>query len=466
MVCGSCSELVEPKYPLKWPDEYFRCSMCKIAFHQGVCSGSNDWFRLDRNQRAVWKCVPCQKIAKAAISTITVTKPSKSQTKRKRSSKPKTRSRATTQNSQTSASQNEIADLGAVSPAVISPDEKRLRCDDDEQGNSSFSEHSGSETDEASVVDLASVVNLDFVQPFPDGEDQKKCNLHIMSALATLTKMLQVSRADIFDGRLITNKILEENEQLKGECAALRSRCEGYEARFTALENQVQANTARIETTETRLDDKDVKDAARDHKHRLLDDYGRVANVIITGTPKTSTVKESVAVIRALASKVKLDISYKDIFRCHALPDRAGAHRIIVRFTSGLMKDSFSQELRGAGIIPKDMGWYDSTTALQISDHLSPDTATLLGAAKRKLSMLHKGNFKHVWMKDGRVLARVRDKTPYIEIKCAGDIDKAVQYGIDTLSAISKREKSSQPPSQESAMEVQHHDAPSDTEAH
>lgn len=108
------------------------------------------------------------------------------------------------------------------------------------------------------------------------------------------------------------------------------------------------------------------------------------------------------------------------------------------------------------------MGWNDSTKLILISDHLSPDTAALLGAAKKRLALLHKGDFKHVWVKDGRVLAKVRDNTPFIEIKCLDDIEKAVQYGRDTLLAInlSKPSNSQQAASttgttQQTAMDVQ-----------
>lgn len=442
MVCGACLRIVVPKYPDKKPSDYFRCSMCRIAFHQGSCAGSNDWFRLDRNQRAVWKCLPCQDVAKAATAVIGPVKPVKAQTKRKRSSKTKSKkSSSSAFDSQTSTSQQASAsDNEALSPSSQSPSGKKLKCGDDDPINSSVSEYSESETEEAGATPV------DFAQPFPDEADQKKCNLHIMSGLATLTKLVQLSREDTFDSRIISNKILEENEALRNECSSLRAKCEGYESRFTELENLVHANTARIESTEIRLDEKDSKDQVKEHKHRLLDDYGRVANVIISDTPPAPTVKDAVAIIRSLASKIKLDITHKDIFRCHALPDRNGMHRIICRFTSGLMKESFAKEIKLAGLTPHDMGWSNSTKQLQVSDHLSPDTAALLAMAKKKLLLAHKvGNFKHVWVKDGRVLARVRDNTPFIEIKCYDDIEKAAQYGLDTLQSLSRQPALSQP---------------------
>lgn len=288
--------------------------------------------------------------------------------------------------------------------------------------------------------------------------NQQQCNEYIINSLRQVKKTFRRRytwvREKLDDQRFVSNKALEEVENLKvqfnqlqvtvkatsNECAALRQELE-----------QVKVENAQLkaENVELKQDCGEVKAECAGlrvendklfFKSRSLDDYSRQPNLILGGAPSSPTVAAAVAVIRQMADKAKFHLTATDIYACHTLPSRRGPPRIICKFTSRLMKQSFVEACQKAELTPELMGWGSSKKLLSYSDHLSPETSEILSAAKKTLHWTNKGDFRFVWLKNSRIMAKVAENTPAFEIKTVSDVPRVLEHGKMVIADLTQQQ--------------------------
>ncbi|KAM7249392.1 hypothetical protein ACFE04_008311 [Oxalis oulophora] len=497
MLCGTCLSEVVPKYSNLPNDYFRCCKCGLAACYERSCSGKSDYFKIMIDKRPLYRCIRCKPPQKprnrrkpeeiAADPNARKYKP-----KKKRVRNPLFGASQQSQAGGTSPVVSQIVDLDAGATAAgnsnsnsdtarfVVPDESALifrrssivsrsprspavkrhndEADDeyvesefgaddssvagsvitDATGDSDDSDESGDELPELEI-------------PKPDIQDRAAIDKYVIDSLAALTGVFKSKvprmRRDLKDQRFLTRKVMLEAEVMRSRISVLEqsnakllTTCNELGALVTQLQNRLDASDAGRTASETAVNELKTENQRltkkvtnQETRSRALEDYSRQTNLIVAGLHDCPTTEAALGALNDLAAAIKVELTTSDIYACHSLPSRSGPPRLLIKFTSRMVKESFVSRVRAAKLTTGNLGWPGTSRPLRLSDHLSPATSELLSKAKRRLHWNAKGDFKYIWTKHGRILAKVADRTKVFEIRCEKDIEAAVQFGADVV---------------------------------
>lgn len=464
MICGICSSLVVPKKKEK-PEHYPRCCICKLAFcYPEACSGAVDWIRYNGNQRITYKCSACKPERKKH-------KPKVPGAVKRRSRKSKSDSAAVATSvaafvapqvggsvlatsTQLDGSIN-LADESSIfnrstiiSHSPKSPDAKR-RCHSIAGYESEYDGGSSTSCLSDVAVDTEDDELGGALVP-PNMDDQKAVKEFLVGTMVKLYDLFKVNcrkvRKEISDQQFITNKLIDDGEEMRARIVSLERMCTELSAKCDSLQQQLATSNAAaandrnaVSIVEAKCDALNQRNEFLEIKSRALDDYSRQTNTLLAGLPSCANEQEAVALVFKMADVLGIVLTGTDIYAAHSLPSRNGPPRLLVKFTSRMIKASFVALVKSKKLSTSKMGWAGPDRPITASDHLSPATAEILSSAKRRLHWNFQGRFKYIWTKQGRILAKVADGTKVFEIKTVADIEKAALYGEAVVAELQEK---------------------------
>lgn len=241
--------------------------------------------------------------------------------------------------------------------------------------------------------------------------------------------------------------VLEQsNAKLVATCAELSVKVNELTARFDASEARLASSKATVQDLEAKNRKLEQKGQNQEVRSRALEDYSRQMNMVVAGAHECPTVEAALKALNNMATAIDIKLADSDIYVCHSLPSRSGPPRLLVKFTSRLVKEIFMARVKAKKLTTGMLGWPCPNRLLRLTDYLSPATSELLMKAKRRLHWNNRRDFKYVWSKHGRILAKVADKTKIFEIRSENDIDGTVLFGREVVNDLKARGVYEPPP--------------------
>lgn len=492
MLCGTCLSLVFPKYD-ELPESYFRCMTCNLAScYDRSCSGKGNYFKMSYIERGLYECIRCKpptrKPYKKKLKTGADPDAAGTTKKRKKLAvKPLVISDSSQIVLDSGTGPDALASGGSAPVATAQftvPDEAALafrrsyvtshsprspatkRPNNDDTIESEYEDEGDGEDSfsDGTIGTDDSDNESEFVLRRPDMKNREEIDNYVVDSLFALqsifTSKYKHVRKEQKNQRYITNKILgdaesmrlritvleKSNASLVATCAELTETVNKLVAKDEAREQRLAATEQTSQLLEQNTSKLQQKSTQLEVRNRSLEDYSRQTNLVIAGAHEFPTVEEAVKAVYDIASVIQLNITNTDIYACHTLPSRSGPPRLLVKFTSRLVKEIFAARMKAKILSTGALGWPGPSRVLRVTDHLSPATADLLAKTKRRLHWNHNGQFKYVWTKNGRILVKVADKTKIMEIRGEADIEKAVLFGIEVVNDLKARGIYEQPP--------------------
>lgn len=212
--------------------------------------------------------------------------------------------------------------------------------------------------------------------------------------------------------------IKDELKDLRSGCDFINNRLEGFNVKFTDIENRVtniellQKTVASMETTIASLSS---QICASDQRSRLN-------NVEIKGVPFRR--EENLFSLVESISKVidhsfsKSQINYLNRAPLHGSKDKT----IIVSFINRYVKEEFIAYARACKTLSAaDIGFSGVNQRIFVNDHLNATMKTLLNKTK---SLAKEKKYNYVWVKYGKIHIRKNDTSPAFVVSRETDLNK------------------------------------------
>lgn len=195
---------------------------------------------------------------------------------------------------------------------------------------------------------------------------------------------------------------------------------------------EIQEHKSRIQKLES--ENERLRNSTQDLSRRLqqLDQLSRANNIELQCVPEHKN-ENLYNTVQQLADVIKCPITDSGIQYCNRIAkfntNSPRPRSILVKFSSRRLRDTFL-----AGVIkfnrnnPTDklntshLGYGgQKKSPVFVSEHLLPETKALHAAARQKIKQI---NFKHAWVRDGKVFVRKTDNSDYIHIPDSQTLDK------------------------------------------
>lgn len=204
--------------------------------------------------------------------------------------------------------------------------------------------------------------------------------------------------------------------------------CSSKISDFEMLMNQFNKKSAEIDRISK--ENKDLKEAVNNLTTRLdtLDQQLRMNNLEIQGVPEKSN-ENLLLVLEKIGDHIECPIKSSDIdvvFRSAPNISSNNTKPIIVKFTSKQRRDAVLSAARKTrkGYNTKEKPGLcieNISSKMYINEHVTNQTKLLL---KKTKEISKANNFKFVWVRDGKILARKDDKSKVISIRNEEDFKK------------------------------------------
>lgn len=215
--------------------------------------------------------------------------------------------------------------------------------------------------------------------------------------------------------------LVTENEELKASFEFFNAEFEEMKSKNADLVTENEA--VKKSNAGLMKDCENLKTQAMEHEQRITasEQYSRLGNLEVKGIPVVA--RESLPdTLHRIGELLHEPIVEDDIEVCHRVPTKKSDNvpNIVIKFKSRLKRDTVLDKARKARISARDLG-YSCNMPVYINKHLCPVLKQLLGMAVAKKKVV---NWKLVWSKSGRILARKDESSPIVHIRNAHDIDK------------------------------------------
>lgn len=216
--------------------------------------------------------------------------------------------------------------------------------------------------------------------------------------------------------------------ELRKELRELKASFEFFNAEFETMKQKnsdlVTENEALKKSSANLFTECEyLKSQACQHEQRITasEQYSRLNNLEVKGIPVVA--KESLTdTLHRIGELLDEPIAEDDIEVCHRVPTKKADNipNIVIKFKSRSKRDTVLQKARKVRISTRDLG-QSSNVPVYINEHLCPVLKQLLGMAIAKKKTV---NWKFVWTKSGKILARKDESAPIVHIRNAHDVDK------------------------------------------
>lgn len=213
-------------------------------------------------------------------------------------------------------------------------------------------------------------------------------------------------RGEVQESMKFCSNTVDDLKEALAEIKNLTSEVKKSREQFATLKQENVHLTERLEAAESRISE--------------LEQYSRLNNVEIKGLPATVKDREDEMVMKiAEASRVPLEQSDIDI--AHSVPNKNKDINVIVRFVTRTKRNAFLAATKKAKLTTSKIGFSGPEQNIYVNEHLTPENKRLLGAA---ISKKKEVSWKHVWSRNGNVLAQKTDDSKSMRIRSQADLMK------------------------------------------
>lgn len=152
------------------------------------------------------------------------------------------------------------------------------------------------------------------------------------------------------------------------------------------------------------------------------DQWARSNNVEIRGIPQKKT-ENLYDIAQKISKACDFPVRKEDINYIARIPTRIQNNErpILISFNNKYTKEELIASLRRRKDLDlSDLG-FNSHGKFYVNDHLTPRNKTLLSKAR---ALAKERNFKYIWVKHCKIMARKSDTSPIFFIKCENDLLK------------------------------------------
>lgn len=211
--------------------------------------------------------------------------------------------------------------------------------------------------------------------------------------------------------------------ELQGIKASMDFINKDYEDMKAKLKAAEEANSALEKKTVGLQEKYDVMlKTARETELRLIqcEQYSRNRNLEIKGIPRVEN-EDVMNLISTIGELVGENIAVSDIDICHRVPTRdPGKSNLIVQFQHRHTRDLILEKAKKKRITTTDLG-FDTAAPVFVNEHLCPPLKRLLGMTQAKK---RKCQWRYVWVRNCKILARKSDDAPVVTITHEDDLAK------------------------------------------
>ncbi|KAF9416515.1 hypothetical protein HW555_006182 [Spodoptera exigua] len=192
--------------------------------------------------------------------------------------------------------------------------------------------------------------------------------------------------------------------------------------RFSEKVNAVESKVTKLENAASQVT---VLQAHIDRISRDLQDreqWARANNAEIKGIPQKSN-ENLYDIAQKIGSLCNVTVRKEDINYIARIPTRVpnAVKPIIVAFNNRYMKEEFVSSSRKSKQLNISNLGFSSSANFYVNDHLTTTNKSLLSKAR---TLARDNNFKYVWVKNCKILAKQSDTTQTFFIKCEKDLQR------------------------------------------
>lgn len=154
-----------------------------------------------------------------------------------------------------------------------------------------------------------------------------------------------------------------------------------------------------------------------------MEQYSRANAVEIHGVP-IQTNENVVSVVKEVGKALDMEVTDDMLDACHRLGNKGQGDNppgIIVKFVRRLDKEEFLKKRRVKRNLSTRHMNMAMDRAVYVNEALTPERRRLLAAARQ---VRREKNFRHLWVRGGKIFMRKEDGSAVIQVTCQADIVK------------------------------------------
>lgn len=343
---------------------YLKCQLCLLYYHTLCISISNKEFKnLTTDTKSKWSCPACRSKAPKSDNSNTPVRPMLS---------PSSRSNINVAKRGTTELRATKDVTTCCSPSCLSRSDLRSIIKEELR---------------ACITDCISDVKNDINNQLREMKDDIRS---FNDSITFMNSHFEKLNADIKAYKVDIERIKNENESLKNDLLSISTRC-------------IQ-----------------------------LDQLMRSSNLELQCVPEHKT-ENIVTVVKQLGKVVACPINDTDISYCSRIakkdPRSPRPRAILVTLSSPRLRDTllaatvkYNKQHPNEKLNSSHLGLSENKkSAIYVTENLSPENKSLHAAARLKAKEL---NYKHVWVRSGRIYMRKTDTSEYIYVRNAAILNK------------------------------------------
>lgn len=191
---------------------------------------------------------------------------------------------------------------------------------------------------------------------------------------------------------------------------------------FTKKVNTLESKVSKLEKMASQLPalQDDIEKLNRESRDR--DQWARANNVEIVGIPQKKN-ENLYDIAQKIGTLSNITVRKEDINYIARIPTRTpnAEKPIVVAFNSRYTKEEFVASSRKSNLLNISNIGFSTSANFYVNDHLTPSNKSLLSKAR---ALAKENNFKYIWVKHCKIMAKRSDTASTFFIKCEKDLLK------------------------------------------
>lgn len=219
--------------------------------------------------------------------------------------------------------------------------------------------------------------------------------------------------------------LLEDIKVIKAEFTGLKESIEMAHALLADFSNKMQTLEEKVLKTEKITDEVFLLKNEVERINKELNDrdqFARANNVEIRGIPEKKS-ENLYNIAQKIGDLCNISISKEEINYIARIPTRVPniSKSIVMSFNNRYKKEELVTAARKCKQLNLSNLGFSTAGNVFVNDHLTLYSKSLLGKAKK---LATEKNFKYIWVKHCKIMARKSDTSPVFTIKCEKDLLK------------------------------------------
>jgi hypothetical protein len=252
-----------------------------------------------------------------------------------------------------------------------------------------------------------------------DSPTEKPVEISLASIMQRLNEMEERSNTSY---KNLENELGKSIEFCHGDVASVLKKIEEQDKKLSVYLNKIDEQDKEISTLKN-LNDKLQRQLCD------LEQYSRSNCVEIHGIPAEKN-EDVTSIVSSIGNALGHPINEQQIDNCHRLPAMRDSGRppgIIVKFVRRFDKEALLKKRRIKRDFSTQHLGLQSVSPIYINESLCPERRRLLALARKAKG---EKNYKFLWVRNGRILARRAEGLPVIVMETMQDLNKMTQESV------------------------------------